>query len=537
MSSLRLITPLPSPLEAANWPDAAQQIRRRLQPYSLESIIDVAISCLDHFRGQGLEELRSAPWITLLIVKLALEDDNIQFTHRPSMPGDLLDQLRNMVWAMPPHDESEDKPGVYLMVRSLLHTQILLQRNQSWGFLRWPALIERLPNQHPTRLQFMATLGMEPDVWSALAFATVSVCLEGKTFIERGWFNPLRDAYGDAVDVFLGQLSRDVQSLRAELRAELHGRIYEIKNGKRVLRPNGSARPRREKNEFPWLARYPLLVHASGHLAIWHRLVFAQGLEQAVHARLSGLGQTYTDDFSKVFENYVVEIAKWTGLPVVDEDAYKKAGNRSLKAVDAIIPLGNVNLLIESKMSLFPDEVVVSDKEPQVFMKLRRIREAVLQGWRVGELLRDGTVDLPQCSAAAQDYLIVVASRQLNVGFGDNLRNMFGDDVFGRLNPEERNAAPSDAQLARLPPRHMFFLDIEEFELLAAGVKAGNIDLRAFLAEVTESIGTPEGARLFFGQLLEGLAKEWELPPLMQEARDRVLEDLSKRLADVGITE
>lgn len=510
----------------ANWNEAAREIKRLLAPYSLNSIIDQSLVILDRWRDQGLEEVRSAPWITLLILKLALEDERICIGSGLLCPMELLDYLRNMVWNTSDRDDG-DKPGVLLMVRSLLHTQVVFQRKQSWSFLRWPSLIAELDPEHPTRKQFVATFGMEPDVWSVLMLATVVAGLEGKTFVVRGWFDPLRTAYGSAVDTFLEMMSRDARALRAELRSELHDRLYETKHGKRTPRPDGEARPKREKNEFPWVSKYPLLAHDSGHLAIWHRHVLAEGLDNATHTRLSSLGQQYTDGFSKVFESHVVDLAKSTGLPVIDEVAYKAAGNSSLKAVDCIIPLGEANVLIESKMSLFPDQVLISDRGPQVFMKLKRVREAILQGWRVGDLLRDGSVALPQCAAAPVDYLIVVTSRQLNAGFGENFKQMFGEDVFTRLNPEVPGSAPTDGQMSRLPPRHMFVLSIEEFDQLVSGVKSGDIDLLALFREVTHAISQRGGMRMFFHQVLEGRDKsDWPESRLIEETRERVMADV-----------
>lgn len=529
---LKYSLPEPSATPPTTWNDAAREIKRLLAPYSLTSIIEHAITILDHWRGKGLEEVRSAPWITLLILKLALEDDRVSIDGGLPCTSATLDRLRNMVWNTP-HFGDDDKPSAFLMVRALMHTQVVFQRKQTWSFLRWPALIAELDVEHPTRKQFVAMFGMEPDAWGALALATAVASLEGKTFIAREWFDPLREGYGSAVDTFLGMITRDARALRAELRAELHDRMYVTEDGKRTLRPGGESRPKRELYEFPWVVKYPLFAHHNGHLGIWHRNVLTEGLNNAVHNRLSDLGQQYTDGFSSVFEQHVVDLARWSGLPVIDEATYKAAGRRSLKAVDCIIPLGEANILIESKMSLFPDQVLISDRGPHVFMKLKRVREAILQGWKVGDLLRDGSVDLPQCTAAPVDYLLIVTSRQLNAGFGENFKQMFGENIFERLNPDVPGSAPTQAQLARLPSSHIFVLSIEEFEDLAAGIKAGHVDLLTMLRDVTESISQPGGARMFFHQVLQNRDRsDWQKCRLMEEAIERVMADVVSRLQD-----
>ncbi|WP_431101679.1 hypothetical protein [Roseateles noduli] len=166
-------------------------------------------------------------------------------------------------------------------------------------------------------------------------------------------------------------------------------------------------------------------------------------------------------------------------------------------------------------------------------MKLKRVRQAILQGWRVGDLLRDGSVNLPQCATAAVDYLIVVTSRQLNVGFGDNFKQMFGDDVFERLNPDVVSSAPTDEQILRLPPCHIFVLSIEEFERLVSGVKAGDLNLVSLLEEVAVAITEPGGKRMFFHQMLDGKDRaDWPKSRLMSEACDRVTDDVLSHLQD-----
>lgn len=524
--------PPPKGLQVQTWEEGARRIRRRLSRYSVSSIVEASLSILDHWRGKGFEELQSAPWLTLLIVKIALEDNNIDIENGEICPIDVLDELRNMVWGIPKFDDPEEKPAAFLMIRSLLHTQLLLQQPESRAFLRWPALIAELPQEHETHKQFQATFGMTPYTWSGLAYATLAAALQGKTYIAPGWFDPLRAAYGAAVDIFLDSVSRDIPALRQELRNELHQRLYVFKDGVKQMRKNGVARPRSEVHEFPWLSRYPLLKHRSGNFAIWHRLVLARGIEQSIHLRLSDLGQAYTDAFSKVFEAHVLGLAHWSGLPVIDEAAYQVAGNKSLKSVDAIIPLGKANILIESKMSLFQDQVVLSDKAREVFMKLKRVREAILQGWEVGEMLRNGTVALAECAHAPEDFLLVVTSRQLNLGSGEHLKQMFGDDVVNRLNPEARVDAPTAAQFARLPPKNIFILDIVEFEHLAGAVQAGDVDLLELLSTAAATCRDPAQSTLHFDQLLQPHCKKWHASPLMAKARERVEGDLTRMLTD-----
>lgn len=401
----------------ANYTDAVKRLRRQLRPYSVQAIIDACIEVLDSWRGKGLDELRSAPWLTLLIVKLVLEDVTISLHGTQPCPTALIDDIRNDLWNTPGANEREGSPSIYLMMRSLVHTQLLFQQAESLAFLRWPALISRLPPEHSLRRQFEAEFGCDPDTFIGVVFASYSAVMQGNTFIALNYWEPLRPLYGSAIDRFLTRFAKDATDLREALRDELHRRVYTEVDGRKTLRPDAASRPEFERVEFPWVSRFPLFRHRSGRLAVWHRLVFARGMEDGVHNVLSGLGQAYTDPFSKIFEDYVVELVRESGMDIVSEEEIK-GGIASRPAVEALVHADGCNVFIESKMSLFPDRVLISDRSPEIFVKLRRVREGMVQGWRVGEMLRDGTVHIDGASSAAQDFLLIVTSRQLNVCSG-----------------------------------------------------------------------------------------------------------------------
>jgi hypothetical protein len=519
------------PLRAvpANYTEAVKKLRRKLKPYSAIAIIDACIEILDSWRGKGLDELKSAPWLTLLIVKLVLEDASIRLDGTQRCPITVIDEIRSDLWNIQSSTERGSNHGIYLMLRSLVHTQLLFQQSESFAFIRWPALISRLPQDHVLRGQFEAAFECDPETFIGIVFATYSAVMQGKTFIAPDYWDPLRPLYGSAIDRFLNHFVKDAAELRVALRHELHQRIYTEAEGRRVLRHDSSKRPESERVEFPWLSRFPIFKHPSGRLAVWHRLVFARGMEESVHTVLSNLGQAYTDPFSKVFEGYVVELVRNCGQSFVSEEELK-CGIASRPSVEALIHTGSCNVFVEAKMSLFPDRVLISDRGPEIFMKLKRVREGMVQGWRVGEMLRDGTIQLEGASSATQDFLLIVTSRQLNVCSGEHFRHMFGDEITSRINPESSFVGPSASQLDRLPLKNIFVLSIEEFEHLVGAMADGTVDLVPLLqvaALDNEDLAT---SSMHFDQILAKQVKRWNHPRLIRAARLRAERRLSRWL-------
>jgi hypothetical protein len=508
----------PAPASPADYTDAVKKLRRKLRPYSAISIIDACLEVLGHWRGKGIDEIRSAPWLTLLIVKLVLEDASINFHGAQPCPAAVIDEIRNDLWNTPTAREREGSPSVFLMIRSLIHTQLLFQQLESFGFMRWPALIGRLPSGHVLRAQFEIEFGCDPDAFIGVVFAAYTAVMQGNTFIAADYWEPLRPLYGSAIDRFLDRFAQDAAGLRTMLRDELHQRIYMEVDGQKVLRQDAATRPESERVEFPWLSRYPLFRHPSGRLAVWHRLVFARGMEDSVHAVLSNLKQAYTDPFSKAFEAYVLELVRDARMNFVGEDELR-AGISSRPAVEALIHSDGYNVFVESKMSLFPDRVLISDRGPEVFMKLRRVREGMVQGWRVGEMLRDGTIHLDGPSSAAEDFLLIVTSRQLNVCSGEHFKRMFGDEITARINPESSFVGPSELQLGRLPLKNIFILSIEEFEHLMGAIADGSIDLVPLLRQAASENADPKTSSMHFDQILGGQVKRWSHPRLIRATR------------------
>ena len=510
-----------NPSPAATYNDVAMYARRILRKYSVESVCDLALQSFAKFRGKGELELRSAPWLTALLVKLAVEDKQIPLVSTNRCPAEVFDSLRQKMWDVPSLSSRDGSVGAVLLgLRVLLHTQLLFQQKETFSFLRWPALILELPNEHPTRVQFEQVMGMTPTTFIGMCWAGYAKILTDQSIIPRAYFQSLEPLYGEGVAAFLRLFSRDLRGLRQEARVQFEKRLN-------VARAKGDVtlvRPATEVAEFPWLQRYPLLLLPSGDYAVWHSLIYARGIEDAAHRTLSGLGQAYTDPFSREFEKYVLQLLNDSGLQYRGEDSFKAQHGRDAPAVEAILDLDHGNVLIESKMSVFPDEVVFSDSASMVFTKLLRVRQAIVQGWRVAQIL--SVERQPETGVARQNYLIVITSRQLNVCNGEQLKRLFGDSVFEQIASKSKLGALSEQQRSFLPPKNMFFISIEEFEHLCGCVSKGEVDIWSLLSSAADAQTDFSTSVFHFDQLLGKYTKKWVTPAIQLQARDRVEAEL-----------
>jgi hypothetical protein len=451
-----------------------------------------------------LHGIRMAPWHVMLLVKWALRDPHVQLSIGPAITSSQFDDLRQRLWDLVGEEHQRHPPdNLALMLRTLFQ-QIEWQRAAGRGFLRWPALIARQDRNHPSHRQFVTQLGMSPEHLMDLSYGVYAAVLAHSSAVPKGWLETVRHAYGGSVDAFWALFARDLPSLREQLRNEDNGR------------PN----LKQELASFPYLKRYPLLSGQDGTYHCWHPLVFARGLEDAVHLRLSELQDEYTKPFSRVFEQYVVELAKAMRPDALSDREYLEAiGGGDNSNVEAIASLGDCNVFVEAKMALFADELMVTDSEWQVYTKTKPLRKAIEQAWKVGKAVRSLPIALPRFSDAQEDFLLVVTSRDLHVGGGEKLRSFYRP---GRLDYPD-----ADAQ-RNLPLHNVFVLSIESFERLSVAVAAGRVDLPALLKEAAIKCQDHSTARPFFEEYFRSQVSDWGLSPLLERASD----DSESRLAN-----
>lgn len=471
-----------------------EEVMAVLRRFRAESIVDAALNDLWNAPKDKLMAMQSAPWLTLLLVKWAVQDPRVLIRVGPKISHNTLHELKQRLWnAEPPASRKEDDFNVYLMFRTIFHCQLEFQRNESWGFLRWASLIAPLDRNHICRQLFREELGIEPNDFIDLTFLIYASVLDGNLKIEKRFLAPFRNHFGAKIDRIFDLYGLSLPDLRIELQKPNTQDIY----------------GRGELYEFPHLKRWPLVKARNGFYFCWHPLVFSRGIEESVHLRLSRHGQRYTDSFSKVFEKYVITLVQQVNLPYLTEKDIKQRLGPGSSSVEAIIQEKDCNILIEAKMSLFSDDVLVQENTKSAFEKTKHLRKAIHQGQTISNLIRSKPESFDDCPNKTTDYLIVVTSRELIVGNGHQLLRLYS----------EKNA--SDVQMqhhVKLPLENIFVISVEDFENLTTAVREGNLNLQLTLEHAVSANKHPSTSQLLFSDAMKKLNSEWRRPPLIEAA-------------------
>lgn len=516
-SSIALNTPIgftPDP-STLSYADVAKVIKRRLQRYSLRSIIYIGVNHLTQQHQNKKESLEAMPWLPALVIKLAIEDKMIHLDKGDPCPTEEFYACCNAIWKAK-LGSYKNEQEVLLRVRATMHAQLIFQSPETFGFLRWAALISRLDATNPCRSRFESVFCMTPDDFMLAAILLMSQLKTAapQQPLDLRVYSALPEELTKPLYQLVKLFSKDLSELRVLLQGELHSRREKDKF---------NCRPESERFEFPWLAKYPLLKLDETRVLAWNPTIFYHGLEESVHIRMSEFSQDYTDSFSKVFEDYVIELIKESGTHPITDKEFKRLGNSSMSAVDALIPSAGGNVFIESKMSLFPDDVLLSDHPQLVKSKLKRIREAIVQGWKVGTLLRSNEIDLSEAKSADNDYLIVVTSRQLLFGNGLQLKQWVDEQFFDQILLDSKFMSPSKEQLSRMPPQNITIISIEEFEQLVGAVKSGNVTYLSFVKQLAKNAINPATATMVAEQVIEKYVEKFYVSEMLNSAKERVL--------------
>jgi hypothetical protein len=480
--------------------DAHKEWRNRARGYSLRSVADCALSILHEDAPTRIAELQKAPWQLLLLIKWTFQDDFNKVDTGAQISRKQMDDLRQELWGLSGRFEggiSANKPAS-LFLRQLLRQQIDFQKEVTLGFMREAVLLGKQPLNSRLRVIFREITGLEVEDFEDLSIALYAAILDKKKSVGINWFSPLRVAYGDKVDLFLSLVSRDIYGLVEYFRSV----------------PGARAKVASEYFEFPIISRHPFL-RINDDLIVWHPAIFYRGMENLVHALMSERGQSYLAEFTRLFERHVVQESRSVPCQFHDEaDLLQWLPNGS-KVVDGLMSFDGFNVFVEAKAGMFDESVKVAGNSQIFTSKTEMLRKAMLQARSVSSGLRIAASAPRRVIEAEIEFLLVVTNKEIGVGRGDRLLEMCGCEL------------PEDEIQGRLPLNHVYFLSIEDYERLLAGLRSGTSDLPSLMTRCVERDSSAESSLFYFSQHLD--AERFQRKT--SAAIDDALEQANQRLA------
>lgn len=446
---------------------AFKSLRNRFRKFDSIALIQTALTWANSGSNE-VEKAKKQPWLMLLLVKWVLMDDHFYSAGRP-MPsrGEFLrlaQQVQDLSDKTRPLNEYDD---LHLWLRSMATQQFWLQQGFSHAdFARQYVLFGDLEPDHRIRVKFREITGLE-----IREFLDCSMVLLTRFFSEEhlsvseSYFTDTWFAKSGLFPRYMNVCSTDLSHLRDWL-----------------LATQSSYRPSDEYYEQTPLLANPLLRIDSNYWT-YHPKVLFRSLENFIYDNAKSEDpQSFMAAFGELFERHVESAIKITELAYVTESQLKaEHGKRTGKLVDFIIQDGTSNIFLDVKgvssthrvMTTHSSEIL-KDRTKEYALK------AIDQALDVQTWLENGSAYEHNLHAANENFLVVVTYKDLYLGNGRVFAQISGQDAVAAI--FEKYSSDSN-----LPLENIYFLPIEDFELLCQAVGNGEIGLGEALRKAREA--------------------------------------------------
>jgi hypothetical protein len=484
-------------------------IRNRFRRYTPISLLNGCIAYLYRPTKDEIEELRKQPWLVFLLLKWVFLDEESGLPGKRQASQNDVQRTLQMVLDLGGKARLPSQYEHYtLFFRNLAYQQFGYQRgiNVSNFSRQWKLFCE-LDLGHEFRTRFHERTGLEPERFIALAIMLYTRFASQHTSpeVSSNWFEPVFAEYSrDEVVRFLKALSVPVPDIKTKLSIDDRGRrSYEYYEQTPFLRC-----PLIEIAEDKYLCTYPNVLY--------------RALEHFIYDVLREWNASrFMQRFGGVFERYVERLLDYAGVRYVNENVLKAALGPG-RLVDFLMTEGDANIFVDAKAV----EMAYLGKVAHRIDLLRdksdtSILSAIGQAFDVIDRIRRGKIDDRVVEYRSNNYLVVVTYKEMYLGNGSTFYDVVAKDKI-----EEFRMMYGADQL--IPPENMFFVTIEEWELLLEAVRAGKATVAGLFEEAKRSDKSPETRKFDF--LLHLKNTNLTDPP---KYLDDVMEDVFGRIKTI----
>ncbi len=446
---------------------AYKRIRNKFRKYNSLSVIQTSLEYLHHPVKKEFDELEKHPWFVVLLIKWVLQDDNFDTSSNKIINKQEVYKLCQSVFDLSPIARLPNDFDHYtLFFRGMAYQQFFYQEPFSFSnFIRQKQLFNDLPTNNYIQSTFTNSTNLPINKFIELALITLTKFITTRTFvIGYEWYSPLLKKYSQSeVHSFLNVISNDLFELRKIFRNRYSGRR--------------SAQEYFEQTPF---IEFPL-IRTSPYFICIHPNILYKCLEHFIYDHVKRIDpQKFMDKFGSYFESYVEKILKYSELEYYTETYLKNKLKTKSKIVDFIIPEQDATIFIDAKGVEMAYQGKVSHSSQIVEGKSKvSILKAIEQAHDLLAQIHKDNITSDQIKPTNNNYLIVVTYKEFYLGCGES----FYESV-GKSKMDEIYAIHSSTQT--IPPENMFFITIEEFELLAEHIRAEKKSVSDLLHEAVK---------------------------------------------------
>jgi hypothetical protein len=278
-----------------------------------------------------------------------------------------------------------------------------------------------------------------------------------------------------------------------------------------------------EAYEKTSLRETPLLKHNSNYYPFSVELL-ARCVETFIYDILRGDNpEDFMDKFGPIFERYVGSSISNMNITFFRERELMNTLRGSGKLVDYLLIDKDAKVFVDAK-GVEMSYLGMVGHQPQVIKD--KTRDSVIRGIQQGFETAKRLEGIDRINGIeigkADNYLIVVTFKDLFVGNGVDFYEYVAKDTLNRLVSQTGGQVP-------VPFEHMYFMSIDDFDLLAGGVAEGKIDLVGTLEHAAKADASLQTKKFTFGQHINDICPEAQSPKWLVDEAKYILDRCSLR--------
>jgi len=476
-------------------------LRNRLRKFRPEEVIRYCIRQLNP--GQSFEWAQVGqrpPWLFLLLIKwTAVYGDFLSPARRTFGERDAQEVLATLfeVWGQ---DLPSCYDNEYLFFRARFQQQywwqeLFLVSDMSRQFI----LFFDLEPEHQFSSTFREIHGIDLNTFLELSFALMTRFAASRSAtVDERFFTNLVPAYpAGTIPAFLSIVSRDLESLVCELSAmPTYGILHE------TIEPTP-------------LVRFPLLRDGNLYQCYLIHLLFRTVQNFVYDALRAADASAFTNKFGPIFEHYLERGLSYAGLGYMTESELVVTLPHGSKVVDYAILSEEAAVLIDAKAIQLTDPGMLARTSATLTARASTALKAVDQGFTVSANLKAGGSIAATCPV----FLLVVTYKDLLLGSGREFYENAAKEIIDGFAAKHGDSHP-------IPVDHIFFLSINDFDLLMEHLKSSGTGLADFLHKAVQDNAEVGSGSFVFRTHIPGVLSNPKFPEYLHAG----FEDSGQRL-------
>jgi hypothetical protein len=482
-----------------------KKIRNKLRQYDGVMTVVETINYLREKTRNPVEEMSKMPWLCTLLIKWAALDVEFclkkkSFIQRHKLI-ELLQSMHDLSAKLMPLVEYDH---FTFFLRNFAFQQFWYQREPNvYSVARQSILFANLEDTHSLKKTYREKYNLEIEESLYLSLPLFIILIhETRPIVRPNDYGDMTPLYGDKIVQYLNNISLD--------RDNLHDYLFKWMN---------SGRGTEEYFEQTPLVSYPLFRYQDYYMS-YSKQVVARSLEAHCYDTLRRTDPSwFMNKFGKVFERYVERGLQYSGANYITEKELQRIIGNTEKCIDFYIADGDVGVMIDAKGV----ELSHNGKSAHLANIVKgatknTILKAIEQASNLVSIIEKRTFSDEALQCRGKYYLLVVTYKEMYLGNGEF--------YYQRIAREELDRLEEQYQCRDVfPYEHVFFMTIEEYEMLVAMVREG-FRLDDILEKVAEAERVPENKKYEFHQHLLQQAGVFMVPEYLKIEMNRIWDEL-----------